>query len=186
MDLLPQLIERCSRGERSAQKELYGIYSNTLFKTCLRYSSNREEAEDTLQDGFMKIFDNLNQFKFTGSFEGWMRKIMVNTALQKLRSKNYMHAVVDIENISIDTAASEDIISQIGTKELMKMIQQLPPAYRTVFNLYVFEGMKHREIAIELGISEGTSKSNLFDARAILQRSVSKSLKVTTEKGLTI
>ncbi len=94
-----------------------------------------------------------------------------------------MHAVVDIDTIQINETATEDIISQLGTKELMKMIQQLPPAYRTVFNLYVFEGMKHKEIAKELGISEGTSKSNLFDARSILQKLVAKSMKIASEKG---
>ena len=181
-----QLIERCSRRERAAQKELYDTYADTMFKTCLRYSTSNEEAEDTLQDGFIKIFDALHQFKFNGSFEGWMRKIMINTALQKIRSKNYMHAVIDIDSVKIESAESEEIISRIGTKDLMKMIQLLPPSYRAVFNLYVFEGYKHKEIAQELGISEGTSKSNLFDARLILQRYIAKSLLVATQKGQTI
>ncbi len=183
MDSLTNLIERCSKGNRSAQKELYNRFAPTMFNSCLRYSSSHEEAEDSLQEGFIKVFDYLHQFRFNGSFEGWIRKIMVNTCLQKLRSKNYMHAVVDIDSIQINETITEDIISQIGTKELLMMIQQLPPAYRTVFNLYVFEGMKHREIAKELAISEGTSKSNLFDARAILQKLVAKSMKVATEKG---
>ena len=186
MDEIRHLIDRCSKGDRTAQRDLYNTFSKSMFNSCLRYSANYEEAEDTLQEGFIKVYENLHQFKFSGSFEGWIRKIMVNTALQKLRNKNFMHAIINIETVSINISASEDIISQIGTKELIKMIQQLPPAYRTVFNLYVFEGMKHREIAEALNISEGTSKSNLFDARSILQRSVAKSLQIATEKGQTI
>ena len=149
-----------------------------MFVTCLRYSSNRQDAEDTLQEGFTKVFEYLHQYKFTGSFEGWIRKIMVNCALQKYRSKQQLHAVVNIETTSAHELGNEDIISQIGAKELIKMVQQLPSAYRMIFNLYVFEGLKHREIAKQLGISEGTSKSNLHDARMILQHSVNKSLRI--------
>ena len=146
-----------------------------MFAVCLRYSKNREEAEEILQEGFMKVFEFIHQYKFAGSFEGWVRKIMVNCALQKYRSKK-MHAVVDIDTSTIENIGNENIISQIGTKELVNMVQQLPPSYRMVFNLYVFEGMKHREIAAHLNISEGTSKSNLSDARAILQKAVYYSL----------
>ena len=148
-----------------------------MFIVCLRYSNNRNEAEEILQEGFIKVFEFLHQYKFNGSFEGWVRKIMVNCALQKFRSKSNMHAVVDIETIAVEQKSSDDIIGQLGTKELLRMVQQLSPAYRTIFNLYVLEGMKHREIAEQLGISEGTSKSNLFDARAILQRAVNASMK---------
>ena len=147
-----------------------------MFIICLRYSKSREEAEEILQEGFMKVFEFLHQYKSSGPFEGWMRKIMVNCALQKYRSKGNLYPVIDIDNESGEYGAPEDIIAKIGTKELLKMIQQLPPAYRLIFNLYVFEGMKHREIAGLLGISEGTSKSNLSDARAILQKAVSKSM----------
>jgi RNA polymerase sigma-70 factor (ECF subfamily) len=169
------LIEGCIRGDRQSQSQLYAMLMQKMFVVCLRYSKNREEAEEILQEGFMKVFEFIHQYKFAGSFEGWVRKIMVNCALQKYRSKK-LHAVVDIDPATIENIGNENIISQIGTKELLQMVQQLPPSYRMVFNLYVFEGMKHREIAQHLNISEGTSKSNLSDARAILQRAVNNSL----------
>lgn len=173
-----KLIHGCIKGHRYAQSQLYELFAPRMFVVCLRYSKNKEEAEEILQEGFMKVFTFLHQFNFEGSFEGWIRKIMVNCALQKYRSKARLHAVVDIETNQQQIAEAENIIAQIGTKELLKMVQQLPPGYRLVFNLYVFEGMKHREIAGHLGISEGTSKSNLSDARAILQKAVNNSLQV--------
>lgn len=175
---LEALIAKCIKRDRHSQSRLYNLFSQSMFTLCLRYSASREEAEDVLQEGFIRVFEYLHQYTFSGSFEGWIRKIMVNCALQKYRSKTALHAIVDIEDANIKEQGNEDIISQIGTKELMKMVQKLPPMYRLVFNLYVFEGMKHREIALELGVSEGTSKSNLYDARMILQRSVNKSMKV--------
>ena len=152
-----------------------------MFVVCLRYSKNREEAEEILQEGFIKVFEFIHQYKFNGSFEGWVRKIMVNCALQKYRSKRQMHAVVNIDTSAVEQLGNEDIISRIGTKELLKMVQQLSPAYRTIFNLYVLEGMKHREIAEHLGISEGTSKSNLSDARAFLQKAVNNSMQLAKQ-----
>ena len=181
MEELQSLIQQCIKGDRHSQNELYKMFSQKMFIICLRYSPNRQEAEDNLQEGFIKTFEFLSQYKFNGSFEGWMRKIMVNCCLQKYRAKKNLHAVVDIETTSLHEIGTEDIISQIGTKELMRMVQKLLNGYRMVFNLYVFEGMKHREIAQELGISEGTSKSNLFDARTILQRSVNNSLQIAQQ-----
>ena len=171
-----QLIEACIKGDRQSQTRLYYLYCQNMFVVCLRYSKSREEAEEILQEGFIKVFEFLHQYKFAGSFEGWMRKIMVNCALQKYRSKGNLRPVVDIDSAATEFGEDEDIIAKIGTKELLNMVQQLPPAYRMIFNLYVFEGMKHREIADLLGISEGTSKSNLSDARTILQKAVNKSL----------
>jgi RNA polymerase sigma factor (sigma-70 family) len=171
-----ELIRGCIKRERFYQNRLYTLYAPKMFVVCIRYSKNREEAEETLQEGFIKVFEFIHQFKGAGSFEGWIRKIMVNCALQKYRSKPHLHPVIDIENTNTDQYISEDILSQLDTKELLKMVQQLPPSYRMVFNLFAFEGYKHREIAELLGISEGTSKSNLSDARAILQKAVTKSL----------
>lgn len=148
-----------------------------MFGVCLRYSKSRGEAEEILQEGFIRVFEFIHQYNFAGSFEGWVRKIMVNCALQKYRSKKQMHAVVNIDSTSVEPISNEEILSRIGTKELLQMVQQLSPGYRMVFNLYVFEGMKHREIAEHLGISEGTSKSNLSDARAFLQKAVHKSIR---------
>lgn len=177
LEQLDRLIEGCLNGNRQAQNDLYKLLVPKMFMVCLRYSNNRNDAEEILQEGFIRVFEFLHQYKFSGSFEGWVRKIMVNCALQKFRSKSNMHAVVDIEAIAVEQKSSEDIIAHLGTKELLRMVQQLSPGYRTIFNLYVLEGMKHREIAEQLGISEGTSKSNLSDARAILQRAVNASMK---------
>ncbi|MDQ2719565.1 MAG: RNA polymerase sigma factor [Bacteroidota bacterium] len=176
MDELQKLIEGCLRGDRHSQSLLYNLLSKKMFVICLRYCKNPEEAEEILQEGFMKVFEFIHQYKSTGSFEGWMRKIMVNCALQKYRSKSQLHALVQIDNTTLDHIGNENIISQINTKELLSMVQQLPPAYRMVFNLYVFEGMKHREIAKHLNIAEGTSKSNLSDARSILRKAINISL----------
>lgn len=177
-----QLIEACIKGERQSQSRLYNLYLQKMFVVCLRYSKNREEAEEILQEGFTRVFECLHQYKHAGSFEGWMRKIMVNCALQKYRSKGNLRPVIDLDENTTDFVAHEDIISKIGAKELLNMVQQLPRGYRTIFNLYVFEGMKHREIAELLNISEGTSKSNLSDARSILQKAVNKSLQSSQVK----
>jgi RNA polymerase sigma-70 factor (ECF subfamily) len=145
-----------------------------MFVVCLRYSRNREDAEEILQEGFMKVFEHLSQFQHNGSFEGWVRKIMVNCALQKYRSKSQLHAVLNIDEVREENGDADNIYARLDAKELVKLVQQLSPGYRMVFNLYVFEKMKHREIAEHLGISEGTSKSNLSDAKAILQKAISK------------
>lgn len=177
MEETRNLIEGCLRGERHAQSSLYNLLSKKMFVVCLRYSKNREEAEEILQEGFMKVFQFIHQYKNTGSFEGWVRKIMMNCALQRYRSKSDLHAVINIDLVKEESLANdENAISKIGAKELLLMVQRLSPAYRMVFNLYVFEGLKHREIAELLNISEGTSKSNLSDARALLQKAVNNSL----------
>ncbi len=181
---LHQLIHHCIRGDRQSQGKLYALLAPKMFVTCQRYCRSREEAEETLQEGFMKVFENLQQFKFAGSFEGWVRKIMVNCALQKYRSKSHLHAVVNIDDVKVEQGAMENTTAQLGTKELLKLVQLLPSAYRMVFNLYVFEGMKHREIAELLGISEGTSKSNLSDARAILQKAVLKNSQIAKQNTI--
>ena len=177
------IIQECIKKDRVAQSQLYGLFAAKMLVVCMRYSKNKEEAEEILQEGFMKVFTFIHQYTFSGSFEGWIRKIMVNCALQRFRNKSALHAVVDIDSVNLEQFSSENVLSQIGVKELLKMIQFLPPAYKLVFNLYVFEGMKHREIAEQLGISEGTSKSNLSDARAILQKAVTKSLQVNSQNS---
>jgi RNA polymerase sigma factor (sigma-70 family) len=166
------LIKRCIAGERSAQSQLYNMYAPKMMGVCLRYGRNREEAEEILQEGFMRVFTYIKQFKGTGSLEGWIRKIMVNCALQ--RYKNFMHQkpVIELHAQHYNSKDDGDIMGGLHTKDLLKLVQLLTPAYRLVFNLYVFEGMKHNEIAATLGISEGTSKSNLSDARAMLKKTL--------------
>ena len=176
-----QLIPACIKGDRQSQNRLYITLAPKMFAVCLRYCKNREEAEEILQEGFMQVFKSLKNFKYQGSFEGWVRKIMVYAAIQQYRSKLNVLPVIHIDSIkhvAEDRTGADEIMSQLGKKELLQMVQALPPAYRMVFNLYVFEGMKHREIAAHLGISEGTSKSNLFDAKIILQKAVAGSLKI--------
>jgi RNA polymerase sigma factor (sigma-70 family) len=179
---LNQLIYECCKGNRQSQSRMYGLLAPRMFVVCQRYSKTREEAEEILQEGFVKMFEHLQQYKFAGSFEGWVRKIMVNCALQKFRKKSQLHAVVNIEEVNREYGDAENISAQLSAKELLLLVQQLPPAYQMVFNLYVFEGMKHREIAALLGISEGTSKSNLSDARAILQKAVIKNAQIAPSK----
>ncbi len=183
-DLLEQskeLIQACINGNRHSQSRLYKQFAPKMFAVCMRYSKNREEAEDIMQEGFVQVFKSLHNFKYAGSFEGWVRKIMVYCAIQHYRSRSKMHRIVDIETIPIEQTCKEDILDRLQKKELLEMVQALSPAYRMVFNLYVFEGMKHREIAEHLGISEGTSKSNFFDAKVILQRAVTNSLKIANQ-----
>ncbi len=184
MDQTNKLIQDCIDADRYSQNKLYEQYSPKMFAVCMRYSKSREEAEDILQDGFVEVFKSLHNFKFAGSFEGWIRKIMVYTAIANYKAKSKMHAVINIEEMeNVATINNEDIISQLGKKELLRMVQSLPPMYRMVFNLYVFEGLKHREIAVLLGVSEGTSKSNFFDAKVILKRAVSNSFKIAIQNS---
>lgn len=176
METLEEIIHGCIRNDMQSQTKLYNLFMQQMFLICLRYCNNREEAEDVLQEGFMKVFDFIHQYNYQGPLEGWMRQIMIHCAFRKYRNKRLMHPVVDIGTIEILGTGHEEILSRLGTKELINIIQELPPAYRMVFNLFVFEKMKHREIADFLGIAEGTSKSNLSAARYILQKAVIASL----------
>ena len=150
-----------------------------MFATCLWYSKNREEAEDIMQEGFLKVFKYLHQYNASGSLEGWVKKIIIRTAIDKIKSSKQLHAFVNITDATEDiedSYAADEIVERIGAKKLIEITQSLPPMYRIVFNLYVFEGLKHKEIAALLNITEGTSKSNLFDARKILQKKLNFSL----------
>ena len=172
------LIKKCIEWDATAQRELYTLYSNKMFAVCFRYAQNREEAEDILQEGFIKVFENISKFRKEGSLEGWIRRIMFTTAIQKFRQQKSFQNTISLDNPEIHDLhpSVDDVLSQIETKELMNLIHALPPRYKLVFNLYVIEGLKHREIAAQLGITEGTSKSNLSDARAILQREINAML----------
>ena len=144
-----------------------------MFTVCLRYTRNRAEAGEILQEGFIKVFSALHQYRGEGSLEGWIRKVMVTTVLQYFRSRSSLHAVVSIDCPAGQAISeNESIESNLSAKELLALVQTLPTVYRMVFNLYVFEGYRHREIAELLHISEGTSKSNLHDARQLLKTKV--------------
>ncbi|MGE4586073.1 MAG: RNA polymerase sigma factor [Mangrovibacterium sp.] len=171
MEDLSQLIKDCAAGRTRAQARLYQLFAPRMYGVCLRYSRNVAEAEDNLQDGFIKVFDKIRTFRREGSFEGWVRRIMVNVSLEKFRKQNLLHPVDDLTAFEMPEP-SVDVLSGIAADDLMKLIRELSPRYRMVFNLYVFEGMSHREIARELKISEGTSKSNLSRARMILKKQI--------------
>jgi RNA polymerase sigma-70 factor, ECF subfamily len=159
-------------------EKIYQELSPKMYGVCLRYASDKDEAKDILQESFIKIYHQLKTFRHDGSFEGWARKVVVNTALEYFRTKTKYRNVPlqDFEEV-FEIENDEDILSDLSFQEMLLLVQELPPTYRMVFNLYAFEGMKHREIAEHLGISEGTSKSNLSDARRILQKKLSGILK---------
>jgi len=168
---LKQIIRDCAQGNVKAQELLYRRFAPRMFGICLRYAKDKTEAEDNLQEGFIKVFTSIKSFRHEGSFEGWMRRIMVNISLEKFRKQQVMYPVEKIVPGNEDLL-SDDILSEISAKELMNLIQELSPRYRMVFNLYVIEGMNHEEISREMEISVGTSKSNLARARQILQNKV--------------
>jgi RNA polymerase sigma-70 factor (ECF subfamily) len=169
-DDIRYIVKECLAGKRQAQEKLYGLYSAKMFGICLRYCKNYDEAKDILQEGFLKVFSKLEQFNFSGSLEGWVRRIIVNTAIERLRIQNKN---VPLENApELYVEIEEEDLPVISAADMLEMIQALPSQYKMVFNLYVFEKMQHKEIAEMLGISEGGSKSNLSRARAILQEKV--------------
>jgi RNA polymerase sigma factor (sigma-70 family) len=165
------LISECIAGKQKALAELYHHFAPKMFGVCLRYAKDATEAEDNLQDGFIKVFANLKTFRNDGSLEGWIRRIIINVSLEKIRKQHLMYPVEDV-SIYDTINFSDDVIAKISADDLMKLIQELPPRYRLVFNLYVMEGMSHQEIAQEMSITQGTSKSNLARAREILKRKV--------------
>ena len=168
-DSILTIVEECRKGSRSAQKKLYDVLSPKMFALCIRYMGDKESAEDVLQDGFVTLFTKLESFSGEGSFEGWARKIFVNTALMSLRKVDALKMSEGLDsawNVSSDLTTQ---IQNIGYKELMRMISELPPGYRTVFNMSVIEGYSHKEIAAALGITEATSRSQLLRARNMLQ-----------------
>lgn len=171
MEDFKPIISECIAGNQKAQAKLYHQFAPKMFGVCLRYAKDRTEAEDNLQDGFINIFSKLNTFRNDGSLEGWMRRIMINVSLEKIRKQHLMYPVEDVA--VYDTVNfSDDVIAKISADDLMKIVQELPPRYRLVFNLYVIEGMSHQEIAEEMAITQGTSKSNLARAREILKKKV--------------
>ncbi|MCB2196578.1 MAG: RNA polymerase sigma factor [Bacteroidetes bacterium] len=168
------LIKACVKGNRVAQNRLYHLFADKMYGLCLRYADSEDEAKDILQDGFIKVFINLKQFNNKGSFEGWIRKIIVNTALEKFRDKSYLFAVNMDNDYDQSDKKYDHILSELAANDLLKLIQELSPQYRMVFNLYAIEGYSHKEICKMLNIKEGTSKSNLSRAREILKDKVKK------------
>ena len=168
------LIKGCIRNDRVCQNQLYKQYSAKMLTLCMRYARTKEDAEDILQEGFVQVFTRIKQVKTTEALDAWIRRIFINCALQKLRDKKNWFSLIDIDSLPDTQIINCTAEEEIDVKFLISCIQSLPLISRLVFNLYVFEGFKHKEIARMLKISEGTSKSNLFDARSNLKKQLKK------------
>lgn len=170
-ETLDILLKECRRGKAASQEELYRRFASAMYGLCLQYASSEEDAQDIMQEGFIKVFGKLDQVKNPSALPGWIRRIMINTALEKYRSQVILQRVDEVKE-EFDELSGEEALDRITCEELVGLIQTLTPRYRMVFNLYAIEGYSHQEISDELGISVGTSKSNLSRARVILQEKV--------------
>jgi RNA polymerase sigma-70 factor (ECF subfamily) len=180
MDSDDRIIKGCKKGKQHAFSLLYEKYANVLMLVCLRYSRNKAEAQDVLQEGFIKVFQKIKSFEGRGSFEGWLKRIMVNTAINyyKANKKYHFQEEVDANNNQLAVYDSGDDMVEIDhpvkPEILMRMINELPYGYRMVFNMYVFDGLTHKEIAEDMGVTESTSKSQLSKARKFLRKKIEK------------
>jgi len=165
-----ELIERCLENDPKAQELLYKRFSGRMYGVCLRFARNTLEADDILQEGFIKVFSFLKDFRHDGSLEGWIRRTIVNTAINYYNSKQNEWSETSIKMAESYQSVSEEILDKISTNDLLNLIHELPEGYRLVFNLYIIEGYNHKEIAEMLNISENTSKSQLSRARTALQQ----------------
>jgi RNA polymerase sigma-70 factor (ECF subfamily) len=172
LNSLETIIEGCKKNKAWAQAELFAKFSDKMYGVCCYYTNSRDDAEDLLHDGFIRLFENISKYE-DGNFEAWMRKVFVNLALIKFRKDKRNKIVSEIDDLNqYQMSLSEN--NQLQAAELMNLVSQLPTQYRIVFNLYAIEGYKHKEISVMLDISEGTSKSNLSRARKILQDQVNQ------------
>lgn len=168
------LIIECSKGNARAQRALFDKFSRKMFSVCLRYAKDTEQAEDILQDGFVKVFNKLKDFKQDGSLEGWIRRIMVNTALDQIRKNNRELCDISTDEVAFKIEGTDHAFESLMAEDLMKLIQAMPEGYKVVFNLFAIEGFTHQEIANQLGVSENTSKSQYSRARAYLRERIEK------------
>lgn len=166
------LIKGCIDGDRQMQKILYETFSSKMYGVCLRYSENMEDANDILQEGFIKVYKNINKFRSEGSFEGWIRRIFINTSIEHFRKKIKLNNITEVQENTIEDD-STNAFDSLSTKDIIRTINQLSPGYKAVFNMHVIEGYSHKEIADILGITEGTSKSQLARAKGILKKLIS-------------
>lgn len=164
-----ELIKQCIAGNPLSQKQLYEKYSRKMMGVCMRYAENYEEAQDVLQDGFIKLFEKLDSYSGSGSFEGWMRRLFVNTALDAYRKNKQERQTLDIDDVGYFLSEKELVTDKIAAEDLLKILQKIPTGYRAVFNMYAIEGYSHKEIGEMLGISESTSKSQYSRAREFLR-----------------
>lgn len=169
------LIEECVKNNPKAQRALFDKFAPKMFAVCLRYAKDREQAEDVLQDGFVKVFSKLKEFKSEGSFEGWIRRIMVNTALDQIRKNNKTLGDINTDDVAYKIHDNEHLVTDsLMAEDLLKLINAMPEGYKVVFNMFAIEGYSHAEIANTLGISENTSKSQYSRARAYLREKLEK------------
>lgn len=169
------ILEGCIAGKRSAQSKLYKMCASTMMGVCMRYTSNRDEAEDVVQEGFIKVFQRISTFRREGSFEGWIKRIMINQALnhyRKNRKQPYHSIIEEIDETQILDMEEPEPLDPVPADLLLNMIQKLPEGYRMVFSLYVFEDYSHKEIADVLQVSESTSKTQLLKARRLLRKKI--------------
>jgi RNA polymerase sigma-70 factor, ECF subfamily len=183
-DELSLLIESCIKGDRKSQQVVYQKFYGKMMSICLRYTKNKDEAKDILQDGFIKVFSSLAKYNFQGSFEGWIRRIVVNTAIDSFRKKSSLQINDNVKFVDqlqdvVEEEVNEDIdlAPHYKVADIIEAMQQLSPAYKVVFNLYIFEDYSHRQISEKLGITEGTSKSNLAKAKQNLIKILEKNYK---------
>ncbi len=175
-----EIISGCIQGNRALQKLLYEQYSSKMLGVCMRYAKDRAEAEDMLQEGFIKVFTNISRFKNEGSFEGWIRRIMVFTAINmfKYRTRKFRES---LDTGNDDAPYDDHIVEKIAAKEIVALITQMPEGYKMVFNLYAVEGYTHKEIGQILGVAEGTSKSQYARARQYMQQALAKHYQILNE-----
>lgn len=173
------LIKGCIEGDRRMQEELYKRFSPKMYAVCLRYANNPNDAQDLLQEGFIKVYRNLHRFRAEGSFEGWVRRVFVNTSIEHFRKKSTQLSSVSEKEENTIEDADITALDSLAEKDIINIVQELSPGYRTVFNLYVVEGYSHKEVGELLGISEGTSKSQLARAKSILQKKIAQYLSDT-------
>lgn len=178
------LIKGSIAGDRRMQEELYRRFAPKMYAVCLRYANNADDAQDLLQEGFIKVYKNLHRFRAEGSFEGWVRRVFVNTSIEHFRKKSAQLSSVSEKEENTIEDADITALDSLAEKDIINIVQELSPGYRTVFNLYVVEGYSHKEIGELLGISEGTSKSQLARAKSILQKKITQYLS-DTKKSFT-
>ena len=179
-----ELIHQCKKGNRASQKALYDLYCQKMMVVCMRYTKSIGEAEDMLQEGFIKVFQHIKNFRSESTLGTWITRIMINTALNANRKKIYLYPMVDVEEVKIPI--SNSAIDQLHFNQLLELIQKLPAGCQTIFNMYAIDGFGHKEIAAQLGISEGTSKSQYARARQLLQQMIDTETMKFTKYGETI
>lgn len=173
---IEDLIRGCIEEDRVCQRELYKMFAGKMMVVCLRYAKDKMEAEDILQEGFIKIYDNIGKFRMQGSFEGWIRRIMVNTAINKIRSSK--RHFEELDDKMVENSINMDVLDNFSAKDILALISEMPAGYKYVFNMFAIEGFSHKEIAESIGIEEASSRSQYAKAKKYLQQKLIELQKV--------